>query len=787
MYLQDWLEKARGHKYISRKPKKSGKGFDYTYADQTELPLTPRVAKPEAKKEAAPPPKSVTPTTPEAKEAPKQAEPEKPPAPTAKEVQAVKTEVKSKEENEKMFGLAGDVVRAAIPKADRGATLKAARALLDLAKQPGQKGKVLKEIRALSALARTQAKTMNNRYNADRNRDKPPSGRGKLYTYDDVLAARSVRDLLDKARAKVQGMKAKKTEAAPTKEVKAEIKAPPEAKPEAKKDEPAKIPYHKAPDFRGFSRQGFQFDVPGTTMNATVDQDPDVRSMSRYEALKMTVKNSKGEVQGTLTFGMDRDRGEMLTENARLEGENVPSAAKPVLLKLAAQGIAQRDARNEKEREARMRPKPQEQPQESGGESAKPEPKKEEPKTEPKKESPAKEALGALKGTIFKPGDLYQGSSVGSGWKVKKATSKAVTIISASGVDAGSKFSGKSYTYRWDGTGFKRQGEYLTEDGMVPVSKFEKSESMHIGDWLKKADDNKLGENQTEKDEDMKDEAKDKDAPKDTQDGEDTKDGDEMEKAPMCKACGKQHGGMEKCGMQKSMLDEWLQKSIPTHEARMGGPKSDTQGGSQDGGDWEGKGKTPDNNGGPVNAPGQDAQGKVTGADPGKQEKLSEDDEDQGEIGAPEKKKPIEKLGKSELYPMPLTPARQRDMLAHETAKLRKSPEMVTIGPENHPYGYGQTMGADTEELSKSEGSTDIPRLSRSPGQSLAQSHVLCKSVHASGCDSIHSAMLTACPDCGAGTTQHRIWPNSSEVQVIPVAGPGGLRPAKRDPMIKIQ
>lgn len=238
---------------------------------------------------------------------------------------------------------------------------------------------------------------------------------------------------------------------------------------------------------------------------------------------------------------------------------------------------------------------------------------------------------------------------------------------------------------------------------------------------------------------------------------------------------------------EKSMdMNDWLEKALPTHEVRMGGPKSDVQGGSQDGGDWEGKGKTADSNGGPVNAPGQDATGKATGADPGKQEKLSEDDEDQGEIGAPDKKKPIEKLGKSELYPMPLTPARQREMVAHEVAKLRKSPEMITIGPQNHPYGYDQTMGADTEELSKSEDSADIPSLMRSPGQNLAQSQVLCKSVHAGGCGESHSAMLTACPSCGAGTTKHRIWPNSSEVAVIPVAGPGGLRPAKRDPLVKI-
>ena len=87
-----------------------------------------------------------------------------------------------------------------------------------------------------------------------------------------------------------------------------------------------------------------------------------------------------------------------------------------------------------------------------------------------------------------------------------------------------------------------------------------------------------------------------------------------------------------------------------------------------------------------------DADGNPVGSDPGKQEKLSEDDEEQGEIGKPDKKKPIEKMGKSELYPASLTPARQREMMAHDIAKLRKSPEMVTIGPQNHPYGYDRTQ-----------------------------------------------------------------------------------------------
>jgi hypothetical protein len=321
------------------------------------------------------------------------------------------------------------------------------------------------------------------------------------------------------------------------------------------------------------------------------------------------------------------------------------------------------------------------------------------------------------------PHDVKVGMKVSSTQEIIKISpsGKQITIgSSGGGPDIGSKFGGRTFTFRWDGTGFKRQGEYVMPDGIYKP-KMEKS-------------------------------------------------------------------------MSAETLDEWIEKAyqpnaMPTHESRMGGPKSDSLGGSQDGGEVEGKGKTPDNNGGTVSAPGVDAQGKVAGVPGAKSEKLSEDDEEEGEIGSG--KKPIEKLSKSELSTEPLTPARQRDMVAREVAvessRLRKGSEMVHIGPSAHPLSVAQTMTADLDALSKSGDQTDIPSMMVSPGQSIAQSQVLCKSVHEGGCDDMYSAMLTACPGCGAGTVVSRVMPLRSRVAVVPVADKSGLRPAKRDPMITIK
>jgi hypothetical protein len=61
----------------------------------------------------------------------------------------------------------------------------------------------------------------------------------------------------------------------------------------------------------------------------------------------------------------------------------------------------------------------------------------------------------------LRPVDVRLGMLVNGSWRIVGATDRTVTIASASRVDVGARFSGRRYTYRWDGTGFKRSGSYL--------------------------------------------------------------------------------------------------------------------------------------------------------------------------------------------------------------------------------------------------------------------------------------------------------------------------------------
>lgn len=68
-------------------------------------------------------------------------------------------------------------------------------------------------------------------------------------------------------------------------------------------------------------------------------------------------------------------------------------------------------------------------------------------------------------GEIIGKGQAKKGTRIGS-MKVAKVSPTRVTVFSDSGIDVGSKFAGKHYTYTWDGTGYKRQGQYLHTDGI---------------------------------------------------------------------------------------------------------------------------------------------------------------------------------------------------------------------------------------------------------------------------------------------------------------------------------
>ena len=51
-------------------------------------------------------------------------------------------------------------------------------------------------------------------------------------------------------------------------------------------------------------------------------------------------------------------------------------------------------------------------------------------------------------------------------FKVIRATRKTATILLQTETDLGRKV-GKPLTFRYDGTGFKRQGQYLRTDGTI--------------------------------------------------------------------------------------------------------------------------------------------------------------------------------------------------------------------------------------------------------------------------------------------------------------------------------
>jgi hypothetical protein len=57
------------------------------------------------------------------------------------------------------------------------------------------------------------------------------------------------------------------------------------------------------------------------------------------------------------------------------------------------------------------------------------------------------------------------GQNLGS-WTVFRVTRKRVVIGMVDSARLGSRFAGRRYTFSWDGTGFKRQGEYLRADGI---------------------------------------------------------------------------------------------------------------------------------------------------------------------------------------------------------------------------------------------------------------------------------------------------------------------------------
>lgn len=72
-------------------------------------------------------------------------------------------------------------------------------------------------------------------------------------------------------------------------------------------------------------------------------------------------------------------------------------------------------------------------------------------------------------GPLLTQATARRGLKISGGYVISDVSPsrKRVTIYMPSSHDLGSKFAGRTYTYSWDGTGFKRQGQYLHEEGPV--------------------------------------------------------------------------------------------------------------------------------------------------------------------------------------------------------------------------------------------------------------------------------------------------------------------------------
>ena len=245
-----------------------------------------------------------------------------------------------------------------------------------------------------------------------------------------------------------------------------------------------------------------------------------------------------------------------------------------------------------------------------------------------------------------------------------------------------------------------------------------------------------------------------------------------------------------KRALKKSMegvmsLEEYLEKSggLPTGEPSL-------ESNPANGGAVAGVGMTSGSSDS-ASGPGQNAQGQLSGVPTGGKEKLSEDDADvEGQMTT--HKKPIETIKKSAF------PADQRDSVAHEQAalvsRLHKSDD-VYVGPNAHPFSSHATHASgdtDASELVKSEGFYHGQSPQVAPNRPIIEQGVLCKSINAGGCDSVYSAALTSCPDCGAGTVGHRHLPGGEVVGAQTTIleksmGPGSLlRRPPQEPDIKI-
>ena len=129
-----------------------------------------------------------------------------------------------------------------------------------------------------------------------------------------------------------------------------------------------------------------------------------------------------------------------------------------------------------------------------------------------------------------------------------------------------------------------------------------------------------------------------------------------------------------------------------------------------------------------------------------------------------------------------LTPSHLREETAHADAVFRSKvlkgePDVVIDGGRSSVLAKSRDGSLVTSETA------DV-LVEPAP---LVHQQVLCKSVFAGGCNCHFSKALSACPECGAGTVEHRGMPSFSEIGVEVTGDERGLRGPRQPLDVKIE
>lgn len=215
----------------------------------------------------------------------------------------------------------------------------------------------------------------------------------------------------------------------------------------------------------------------------------------------------------------------------------------------------------------------------------------------------------------------------------------------------------------------------------------------------------------------------------------------------------------KKKSMEDEMTDLRKAQGMPTGDPKLGS-------GPEQGGSMNGVGKTGGSN--------SSSAGEAIGAPGVKTQKLSEDDEDTESQMKPGKK-PIEKLASKSWG---TSPQGQRDSVAQERAaavsRLEKGQSDVRVGvgiappvehPEQAPEVRRWDQGADARVFYSDSADQRAAALVKSEefyphGSPTVDLRIpLAQQAVCTGCKSLVSKSLSACPVCGLGAIEHRVMP----------------------------